>query len=291
MDFGGELLKRVCGWQGYHSYRYVCFVLCFWYAFVDWLNVFEAIQHVHVEQIHYWKYFSPWLYSISSLTLGIVGLLCACLGGKSTFIYMLLNFLVFGLVIEPIVMGAQECQGSCEACAPACPACCKDNSCGCDYIQFLFFSFGALMQIGSIFVGCSLIPSADSRWDDSRIRTGDEGTPYLRFETPGYPGSTLHGIAKALQLRKSQACDLDLALEQAEERRRARNRKIAPAPPPLRQPSTPTSPPDASGWRRRRDPQPAGFSGDLTTSQSQVLERAARPPRRRAHISEPAAQR
>jgi hypothetical protein len=137
-------------------------------------------------QIQYWKYFAPWLYSVSSIILGILGIISACLGGKSSYLYMLLNFLVFGLVIEPIVMGAQECQGACQTCAPACPACCRDNSCTCDYIQFLFFSFGALMQFGSIFFGCSLIQSEGSRWDDSSGRIGEDGAPYLKFEGSAY---------------------------------------------------------------------------------------------------------
>ena len=166
------------------------------------LILLKTINFLFNVQIQYWKYFAPWLYSVTSITLGIIGIISACIGGKSSYIYMLLNFLVFGLVIEPIVMGAQECQGACQTCAPACPACCKDNSCTCDYIQFLFFSFGALMQIGSIFVGCSLIQGGDSRWEDSQSRSGEDSAPYLRFENSAHHASP-SGAERAARISQS----------------------------------------------------------------------------------------
>jgi hypothetical protein len=132
-------------------------------------------------------------------------MLSACVGGKAIYLYMLLNFLVLGLIIQPIVMGFEECQAACLSCAPACPACCRDNTCSCDYIQFLFFSFVGMMQIGTIVFGCSLINSADSRWDDAYSRSGEaEGTPYLRFEgATGFSSSPPHANGKTFpQIRR-----------------------------------------------------------------------------------------
>jgi hypothetical protein len=56
-----------------------------------------------------------------------------------------------------------------------------------------------MMQIGTIVLGCSLINSVDSGWDDAYSRSGEaEGTPYLRFE--GGPQPYTNGNLKHLKV-------------------------------------------------------------------------------------------
>eukprot|EP00293_Proteomonas_sulcata_P012858 CAMPEP_0184312580 /NCGR_PEP_ID=MMETSP1049-20130417/50688_1 /TAXON_ID=77928 /ORGANISM="Proteomonas sulcata, Strain CCMP704" /LENGTH=158 /DNA_ID=CAMNT_0026628835 /DNA_START=188 /DNA_END=664 /DNA_ORIENTATION=+ len=108
------------------------------------------------------------------LVLGVLGLLCSCIGGKTLFAHLLLNALALGLLVDVVATTVQFCTASCDDCDPSkpslsCPDCCESPAgCKCDWLRFLVMGLGLFLQVGgSLLSFLALQDSGDINQSDT----------------------------------------------------------------------------------------------------------------------------
>eukprot|EP00282_Hemiselmis_andersenii_P026353 CAMPEP_0172003468 /NCGR_PEP_ID=MMETSP1041-20130122/3955_1 /TAXON_ID=464988 /ORGANISM="Hemiselmis andersenii, Strain CCMP439" /LENGTH=93 /DNA_ID=CAMNT_0012657249 /DNA_START=103 /DNA_END=381 /DNA_ORIENTATION=+ len=77
------------------------------------LNLLQTIAFSALAAAKYWESIADWIYGVMAALLGVCGLVAWCVEGRAHYIYMVLNFLTLGLLIEPVALAITDCTTTC----------------------------------------------------------------------------------------------------------------------------------------------------------------------------------